>query len=253
MSTIINGKSKLDKETPIPLYFQLKELIKDKIENGDLEEGDLLPPERELAEHFDVSRPTVRQALKELVNEGLLRREKGRGTYVAEGKINYGFIQKLTTFYDDMEEKGYKLKTEVLIQELRDPREFIASRLNISADDKVVFLKRIRYVEEEPIVTVHNFVPSKLCPGLEKVNLENKSLYETIGKEYGLLYSKAEISLEPAVADQDDQKYLKVDKGAPIHLMKNITYAQSGVIFDYFESRFRGDKGKIKVRLVNNS
>jgi len=96
----------LDKSTPIPLYFQLKEIIKDKIDSGKLKPGDILPSERELSQVYQISRPTIRQALKELVNEGLLYREKGKGTYVSKPKINYGFIQKLTTFYDDIKEKG---------------------------------------------------------------------------------------------------------------------------------------------------
>lgn len=252
MAILLNNELKLDKDTPIPLYFQLKELIKTKIENGDLAPGDILPSERELAEHFNVSRPTIRQALKELVHEGLLHRKKGKGTYVSESKISYGFIQKLTTFYDDMEQKGYELKTKVLIQEIREPRPFIADKLSIEPGDKIVFLKRIRYVEDDPIVSVMNFVPYKLCPGLESESLKDKSLYKTIAQKYDLIYHKADISLEPAVANQNDRKYLKIEKGEPIHLMKNVTYDKSGTIFDYFESRFRGDKGKIKVRLVND-
>ncbi|MFW6026859.1 MAG: GntR family transcriptional regulator [Candidatus Woesearchaeota archaeon] len=252
MNKIINDNFKLDKDTPIPLYFQLKELIKDQINNDQLSAGDLLPSERELAEHFNVSRPTIRQALKELAHEGLLSRQKGKGTFVAESKINYGFIQRLTTFYDDMEEKGYKLKTKVIEQKVQKPQKFIANKLNISEEEKIVFLKRIRYINKEPIVSVLNFLPYRLCPGLENEKLENKSLYKTVGEKYELVFHEADITLEPVVADQNDVNNLGVEIGAPIHLMKNITYDKNEIIFDYFISRFRGDKGKINVRLVNN-
>ena len=89
----------LDKNSPIPLYFQLEEILKERIETGELKPGDLLSSEKELSEKYQISRPTIGQALRGLVNEGLLYREKGKGTFIAKPKIDYGFIQRLTTFY----------------------------------------------------------------------------------------------------------------------------------------------------------
>jgi GntR family transcriptional regulator len=116
----------LDKNSPIPLYFQLEEILKERIETGELQTGDLLSSEKELSEKYKISRPTVREALRGLVSEGLLYREKGKGTFIAKPKIDYGFIQKLTTFYDDMIEKGFTPKTKVIKQEIRAVRGAIA-------------------------------------------------------------------------------------------------------------------------------
>jgi GntR family transcriptional regulator len=239
----------LDKNTPIPLYYQLKEIFREKIDTGELKPGDLVPSERELSEKYTISRPTIRQALKELVNEGLLRREKGRGTFVSEPKINYGFIQKLTTFYDDMVEKGYTMKTKVIKQEIKPISKAMAIKLNIDEDESIIYLARVRYIENEPVVSVVNHIPYKLCPGLIKEELENKSLYQLLTEKYGLKPFKVKISLEPVLASEYDAELLNIEEGDPVHLMKNITYTENNVIMDYFESHFRGDKGKIMVEL----
>ncbi len=239
----------LDKNTPIPLYYQLKEIIREKIEIGELKPGDLVPSERELSELHQISRPTVRQALKELVNEGLLHREKGRGTFVAEPKLNYGFIQKLTTFYDDMVAKGYTPTTKVIKQEIKEARKVIGNRLNLGEHEKIIYISRIRYVEDEPVVIVDNHIPYELCPGLVNEDLEDKSLYNLLHEKYKLIPYKAKVSLEPIIASEYDAKILNIDEGAPIHFMQNVTFDKNGRIIDYFESHFRGDKGKVTVEL----
>lgn len=242
---------KLKKDIPIPLYFQLKERIKQKINENKLDTGDLIPSERVLARKYKVSRPTIRQALSELVNEGLLIRRKGRGTFVAKPKIDYGFIQRLTTFYEDMNNKGYQLKTNIRVKEIRQVTKGISKKLNLNRGQKVIFLDRIRYINEEPIVRVINFVPYEKCPELMNIDLKNKSLYKVLDEKFNIKYYKAEISLEPVVAEKRDEDLLGVKKGSPIHLMKDITYDQNNEPMDYFKSRFRGDKGKVKVELYN--
>jgi len=241
----------LDKNSPIPLYFQLEEILKERIETGELQTGDLLSSEKELSEKYKISRPTIRQALRGLVSEGLLYREKGKGTFIAKPKIDYGFIQRLTTFYDDMVEKGFTPKTRVIKQEVRTVRGAIAKKLNIQKGEKIIFLNRIRFIENEPIVNVMNFIPYQLCPDLIKEDLENHSLYQILTDKYGLKPYKAEITLEPIVAEEYDAQILKINKGAPMHLMQNITYTKDNITMDYFESRFRGDKGKVRVVLYN--
>jgi len=249
---LLNDEIKLDKSTPIPLYFQLKEIIREEIEEGSLTPGDSIPSERELADSFEVSRPTIRQALKELVNEGLLDRQKGRGTYVAEPKINYGFIQKLITFYDDMVKKGYEPRTRILKKEIREPGKGIAGKLELASDARVIFLHRVRSIDGVPLVSVMNFVPHYLCPALMEEDLEDKSLYNVMAEKCGIIFHRADISLEPVIAEPYDTELLEVEEGSPIHLMKNLSYSSEGIPMDYFESRFRGDRGKVRVKLVNN-
>ena len=245
-------KNILDKNTPIPLYFQLKEILKEKIETGELKPGDLLPSERELKEKYQISRPTIRQALNELVNDGLVYREKGKGTYVAKPKINYGFIQKFTTFYDDMKEKGFNTKTRVIKLEVKSGRKALAKKLNIEANDKIIIINRLRFVKGEPIVSVMNHIPYKLCPQLVEEDLKDKSLYRIMADKFDIVPYRAQITLEPIVAEEFDSELLDINVGAPMQLMQNITYTRDGTVMDYFESRFRGDKGKVNVELHND-
>jgi GntR family transcriptional regulator len=243
--------STLNRKTPIPLYFQLIEMIRKDIETGILKPGDAIPSERELSEKFLISRPTVRQAIKELVYEGLLYREKGKGTFVSRPKFNYGFIQQFSTFYDDMAQKGYQVRTRVLGMEVRCDLPNIAKILAIADTDPIISIERMRYVEGDPIVKVSNFIPYALCPDLLHQDLTDKSLYRTLFEKYHLRAYRAEITLEATIADTQDSQLLEISEGAPVILMKNITYTPENTIMDYFQSRFRGDKGKIKVEVFS--
>ena len=241
---------KINKYIPIPVYYQLKEIIREKIEIGELKIGEKITSENKLSEIYQISRMTVRQAIKELVGEGLLYRDKGRGTFVCKPKIDYGFIQKLTTFYDDMREKGYTMRTKVLKQEFGTASKAIAEKLNIEKNEKIIFILRVRYIENEPIVHVANHIPYRLCPDLINEDLTDKSLYQTLAEKHGLVAYKAKVTLEAIIASKYDAELLNIKEGAPVHLMKNITYTNTKEnIMDYFESHFRGDKGKVQVEL----
>ncbi|HAX98517.1 MAG TPA: hypothetical protein DCY12_06440 [Candidatus Atribacteria bacterium] len=243
--------STLNRKTPIPLYYQLIEMIRKDIETGILKPGDIIPSERELSEKYQISRPTVRQAIKELAYEGLLNREKGKGTFVSRPKFNYGFIQQFSTFYDDMAEKGYQVHTKILNIEVRNDLPNIGKILTIAENDPIICIERMRYVEGEPIVKVSNFIPFSLCPDLVHEDLTNKSLYRTLFERYHLRAYRAEITLEATVADDLDSKVLEIPEGAPVIFMKNLTFTPENSIMDYFQSRFRGDKGKIKVEVFS--
>jgi len=240
---------KINKHIPIPVYYQLKEIIRDKIEVGELKIGEKITSENKLSEIYQISRMTVRQAIKELVGEGLLYRDKGRGTFVCEPKINYRFIQKLTTFYDDMVGKGYTMRTKILKQEIKPASKAIAKKLNIKENEKIIYILRVRYIENSPIVTVVNHIPYKLCPDLINEDLTDKSLYQTLAEKHGLVAYKARVTLEPIVASKYDSGLLNIEENAPVHLMKDVTYTKENVIMDYFESHFRGDKGKVTVEI----
>ncbi len=242
---------RLNRNVPIPLYYQLKEMLREQIEEGIFKPGDLLPSERELSERYGISRPTVRQAIKDLVHEGFLVREKGRGTYISKPKINYGFVQRFVTFYDDMAERGLTVKTTVLSMEVKEAGKRVARFLGLEPHDQIIHIERLRFVENEPVVRVQNHIPYTLCPHLVEEDLTDQSLYHLLSEKYGLKPYRAEIALEVSIADEVDASFLKISPGAPILLMENITFTESGVIMDFFQSRFRGDKGRVKVEVMN--
>lgn len=246
---MINEPKDLDRNTFTPLYFQLKEIIKEQIESGKLKEGELIPSERELAEKYKLSRPTIRQAIKDLVYEGLLYREKGKGTFVAKPKLNYGFIQKFTTFFDDMETKGYLLKTKILKKEVITAPSNISKILDLKEDNRVIYIDRLRFIEDEPVVRVTNFFPYNLCPNIMDEDLNDISFYRLLSQKYEIIPHYADITLEAVVADKLDSKLLNIHEGAPMFFMRNVTYTKNNTVMDYFQSRFRGDKGEVRVKV----
>jgi len=140
----------LDKTTAIPIYYQLKEWLRAEIAKGAWKPGDLIPSERDLSEQFGISRMTVRQALNELREEGLLRREQGRGTYVAEPKIEQR-LTRLSGFTEDMKRRGLRSETRVLRQMWVEAPVPVSRALRISAGKQVVLLERLRMAEQEPM------------------------------------------------------------------------------------------------------
>jgi DNA-binding transcriptional regulator YhcF (GntR family) len=130
----------IDKEVPVPYHYQLRELLRDEIAAGRWEVGERLPSERELCETFNLSRTTVREAIDALVNEGLLRREKGRGTFVAEPKILESLLQTPIGFTDSMLEQGYHVETKVLRIEIVPAPRTVAHELRLRSDEPVTVI-----------------------------------------------------------------------------------------------------------------
>src|SRR5919107_2932451 len=132
----------LDAQSPIPKYYQLKEIIRGRIESGELEKGELIPPERELCEMYGISRMTARQAVMELVNEGLLYREQGKGTFVAGKKIQQE-TARLTSFTQDMRERGMEASSVVLEFEVESAGPVVSRMLRIAPGAKIIRLRRL--------------------------------------------------------------------------------------------------------------
>ena len=162
----IAGLGAITKDSPIPLYFQLKELLRQEIESGRWQPGQQIPSETEMCEAFGISRTVVRQALRELEYHGLLYREQGKGTFVAEPKISESLVQDLSGFYEDMVAKGLTPVTRVLRQEIQPANKKVARYLHIQPGDEIVFIERVRSVGGEPIVLVTTYLPYHVCPDL---------------------------------------------------------------------------------------
>lgn len=232
-------------DEPIPLYYQIKTKLVEAIENNYWRPGDLVPSEREMCNLFKVSRPTIRQAINELVIEGLLKRVKGKGTFITEPKFTYGSIQDIATFYENLVGRGYKSTTKILGIGVETPTVKISDGLGISLNDKIVKIKRVRYINKDPVVIVINHIPYDLCPGLEKLNLADKSLYAIIASRYNFHLAKSKVTFYPSVADEIDAKLLNDKKGSPIQIVDNLSISTEGTRFDLFESKFKGNYGKI--------
>ncbi len=240
---------KLNMDSRIPLYYQLIQHFRQQIEEEEFKPGDPFPTENELCEMYGVSRPTVRQALNELVREGLLYRLKGKGTFVSEPKIQQDFIQKLMSFTEEMEQKGLRGSTEVLDLSIIPASKFIAAQLELCLGDSVWHLKRRRSINGEPIVIVVTYLPAKLFPGLDSHDLNNRSLYTTLETEYGVRVKRARRTLEVLVATGENAELLNVEEGAPLQLSRTIAWDQRGVPVELSVARYRGDRSQFTIDL----
>jgi len=245
-------KELIKKDSPIPYYFQLEEILKREIESGKWVPGQQIPSESELCESLGVSRTVVRQALNELVNEGLLYRRKGKGTFVARAKIAESLVQNLTGFYEDMVVKGLTPITQVLEQKLIPASKKVAAMLNLKEGDQVIKIDRLRSINSnnEPILIVTTFIPHQICPALLEEDLTNQSLYAVLEDRYKLRIARGRRTLEAISASEEDAKLLEIEEGDPLILLKSVSYLEDGGHIEYFEAKHRGDRSRFEVELI---
>lgn len=239
----------LNMDPRIPLYYQLMQLFRQQIEDGNYQAGDAFPSENELCIRYGVSRPTVRQAINELVNEGLLHRIKGKGTFVSIPKIEQDFMQKLVSFSEEMRQKGLKARTQVLNLSIMPASKTVAAHLALAIDEPVFCLERLRFINEEPIVVVTTYVPQKNCPSLDQYDLTNNSLYDTLERFFGLRICRARRILEVETATEEDAGLLDIEEGSPIQLSRTIAMNQFDKPVEFSIARYRGDKSQFIIDL----
>ena len=239
----------IDRNSPTPLYYQLKEELALLIRNGTYPAGSKLPPELAISQELGLSRGTVRQAIGSLVNEGRLHRVQGHGTYVSKSPPALRLAQHFTSFAEDMREIDVLFSTRLLSQESMPARGRLLTKLNLSHGDDVFYLKRLGEVEGEPFVLAFTYLSEALCPGLLAKDLINRPLYEVLEQDYGLRLARATRTLEASSADEHEAKLLGIPLGAPIHFLHSLAYLEDGRPIEYSRLRFRGDRSRISFEV----
>lgn len=242
----------IDKRSPVPMYYQIMRQLLEKIQGGEFAVDSTLPPERELAETYKVSRMTVRQAIIELVNEGILVRRKGIGTFVAPPKLEQA-LSRLTSFTEDMAQRGMKAGAKVISFDEIVPEPTIRKTLALEAGDKAYECVRLRLADDVPMALETTTLPVSLCPGLARQDLENQSLYRLLAERWGVRLDYATQSIEPACASPHEASLLHVAHGTPLLLMHRITYNQDGRAIEHVKSLYRGDRYKFIIELRQKS
>lgn len=240
---------KISKESPIPLYYQLKELIQEQIEDEIFKPGDPIPTEMELCQIHNISRMTVNKAIMSLVHEGLLYREQGRGTFVAENKRKHQ-LNNLKGFTEEMMQKGYSVETKILSFETVEATKNKKEHLKLGEKgEKIIEIKRLRYIENEPFALETAWIPFKLCPDLDvKIN-NSKSLYEIFQRKYGYILAEAKQTIEPIMINDYESELLNLRKNSLALLFRRTTYLDDGQIIEYTKAIYRSDKHKYELIL----
>ena len=237
----------LDEKSPLSLYYQIKNIIMDNIKNKVWETGNKISTERELCESYNVSRITVRQALKELENEGYLYRKQGRGTFVMEQK----FEQRLSKFYsfsEEIKKMGSFPSTKIVSFGIIEPEQMIAEKLGISSGDKVFAIKRLRLADDEPFGVEISYIVYRYAKGLTEESVSKFGLYNALNQKCGLMPNEATETFDAVSVSNQDAEYLNVSKRAAALRLERITSAQGNII-EYCISIIRGDKYKYTVQL----
>lgn len=238
----------IQRQSPVPLYFQLKNQLLELLKKGVFQPGDKLPTEAEFCALLDISRPTVRQAFSELINEGYIVRHKAKGTFVAEPKIEGRFFMKLESFDEEMRALGLTPSTRVLGSEVIPTPADIKEVYPNSA--QVFHLQRLRYANEEERVLVHTYVPYDLFPNIEQEDFSKVSLYEVFEETYHTRVAYADRSVEAKQGSRYELDVLQMGSEGVIMHIVTTAYTKDNQPIEYSIADYRGDRNSFKMRLI---
>jgi GntR family transcriptional regulator len=233
----------------VPLYFRLRQQIRLRIEGGEWPAGERIPAEHELMRQFGVSRATVREALSELVREGLLERRQGFGTLVCDRKL----VQDLSQFYSfsrAMLLSGHRPSTDVIAVDTVPLQPGIARHLGGAPEtDSVVQVIRLRRVDDEPVMLESSYLPEDVGSTLDVETLEARSLYDVLQADCGVDIVRGRESFEPILVRGDEADRLRVEPGSPGLLLERVAYESGGRCVEFCQSVVRGDRARFTVEL----
>jgi GntR family transcriptional regulator len=243
---------RLQREAPDPLYIQLKESLVADIRAGHYGLHQRLPSERELAVQFNVSRMTARQALLELVREGLIYTRVGKGTFVAAPKIDQQ-LRALTGFSEDVQARGGQPSSRVLEARAIVPPPEAASALRLEPGSQIILLSRVRLADDLPLAVERAYLPLALVPGLLQHDFATESLYSVLRGDYGFRLVLAEQTIEAALADGRELELLELTPPAAVLKMQRLTSTDGGAPLEYVCSTYRGDRYKFRSVLQSGN
>ena len=238
----------IDKNSLIPLYHQVETSIRKDIANKLYLSGQSIPTELELQEKFSVSRETIRKAVTNLVNAGLVEKKKGVGTFVTYPKI----VHRVGYIYGSYEEilaRGMIPGTTFIEKKKIKPPEPMRQEMALEKGATVIKVKRLRLVNEEPVAILSSYLPSDLVPGLARVKFKSNSLYHTLERIYHLTLSEGDEIIEAGSIRGQDADWLQIKKGSPILVVKRLTYLDNSTVIEKLTALYRSDKFKYQVKL----
>ncbi|CAM6745977.1 MULTISPECIES: GntR family transcriptional regulator [Enterobacter] len=228
-----------------PMYRQIADALREKITAGELKPGDALPTESSLQEAFNVSRVTVRQALKLLTEEQIVESIQGSGTYVKEERVNYDIYQ-LTGFYEKLADRNVDSHSEVSTFEVLKADEKLAEKLNIAHDDKVWHVKRVRFIKQKPVNLEETWMPLAMFPDLTWEVMEN-SKYHYVEQIKKLVIDRSEQELVPIMPSEEAIAALSLDPRKPILEKVSRGFLKDGRVFEYSRNVFNTDDYKFTL------
>jgi DNA-binding GntR family transcriptional regulator len=238
----------LDRSSPVPLYFQVAQQIEHAINEGDLAPGDRLDNEISLAEQFGLSRPTMRRAIQELVDKGLLVRKRGVGTQVVHGQVNRPV--ELTSLFDDLTSHHQAPTTVVLVNEVVHATDEVSVKLGVPPRARVLHLRRLRYAHGEPLAIMENFLPEDLI-GLGEMDLAARGLYQLM-RAKGVNIRVAKQRIGARTGTPEECQLLGEKRGSPVLTMDRAAHDDSGRPVEWGRHCYRASQYSFEVTLVDH-
>ena len=231
----------LDRRSGLPLYQQLYEMLRAQISSGSWRPGDMLPTENSLLDQYQVSRATVRQAFDALVQEGLVYRERGRGTFVAHPTVQQGLV-RIVSFTEDMRQRGFEPGTQVLSAELIPANTDLAKVLDIETGDELVRIERLRLADGEPMSIETSYLVHRYCPGILDHDYTRNPLREILDKDYGVRIERATQAIRAVSAAVEIAERLSIKPTSALLNIERVSLSQHGVPVEFLRIYHRGDR-----------
>lgn len=231
----------ISRASKVPLYYQLYLLLRKQIRDGVWQPEEMLPTEAELGESYDLSRSTVRQALDIMVNDGLIHRRRGRGTFVAKPTIEQS-LSRIVSFWEDMQRRGLKPGTKVISSELMPAPEDVAEELDIEPGEELATLERLRLADDEPMSVEHSHLVHRHCQGIMEQDYANHSLRQMLETQYGIRIVSAKEKIRAVPATRTLAGFLDVDVNAPLLQIERVSYTDRNLPIEFLRIYHRGDR-----------
>ncbi len=233
----------VDPTNPIPKYLQISTWLKELIQTGRYKPGEKLPSEIELSKICDVNRNTLRQAISELVSEGLLRKEKGMGTFISSSMpvaVKHR-LKQISSFKNDLSESGLKVKTIILGKSLEEAKDRIAKALILGSDNKVVVVRRLRTGNGIPFIYEENYFPGNLFKDLLDLDLSD-SMYKILAERFQIVLARSDQIIRAVNLKGKIATLLHLPENSAALFMERVTFDENNIPIEVLYSYHRGDK-----------
>lgn len=233
---------------PIPLYTQIRELLRQRILDGTYQTHEQMPSESEMMKSFGVSRITVRQALGDLQKEGLIFKIHGKGTFVSKPKA-FQNLARLQGFGEAMSSMGYETFSQLVSHKTVAAGKAVVRRLQLEDQDMVTEIRRVRYLNREPISLDVSYLPTSIGDRLGQEDLTTRDIFSILENDYGQPLAHAELQIQAVLADETTARMLAIEEGSPVLYLERLTFATDGRPLDYEHLYYRGDAFQYRLRI----
>ena len=226
-------KPRMDREGGELLYVQVSDFVREKIYSKDWGVDEPIPSEHELMDMLHLSRGTVQKGIRQLVDEGLLVQQRGRGTFVVQPVMARPSSNRLLSFGESMSSQGIEYTTRVVECEVREAGPLCAENLQLEEGEPFLYLSRVRYVRRRPVMFIESHVNLGACPGLEKADFEHEGLFAAVQRTSGHEIGRSELVYTARVAGRVRGGYLECDELAPVLEIDQLVRLDDNVPFEW--------------------